>query len=54
MKKVIIIIILSAITFVCGSLIVYYNTSNLIYDNVNLFTVFDDGFKIMDFRFVIN
>ena len=54
MKKVVPIILISAIVFCAGIMIAYYNTSSLLYDDVNLFTIYNNGFKIMDFKVEFN
>ena len=51
MKKTVIILLTAAVVFCAGSVVAYYNTASVGYDNANLISFCDDGIQVMDFRF---
>ena len=49
MKKIIIILTVSALVLFAGTSVAYYNTSSLGYDNANLFELYEGGFRLLEF-----
>ncbi len=49
MKRIVIILTVSALVLFAGTSVAYYNTSSLGYDNANLFEIYDGGFRLLEF-----